>query len=90
MTPDSPNLDLNAGPLRDAINAATRKNAVIFRGVTSDRFLYFERVDRSQPLSQAIAQDLAQTIYGSLRSLRDVDGVDLQAHIATFKGLRIA
>jgi hypothetical protein len=82
--------DLNKGPLREAIEAAVEENAVFYRGVTSDGHLFFERKDRTEPLSQIAAANLARAIVGNIRNLGNVDGTDMAARLKNIKGLRIA
>ncbi len=76
--------------IREALSDRIRENAVYFRGLTSDGFLYFERKDHSRPLSQAEARNLTKLILGNIRSIKDASNFDFAAFLKTIKGVRIA
>jgi hypothetical protein len=58
--------------IEEFINNIIMENAVIYCGKTFEGYLYFKRRDRTQPLSNLMAKELSQQIYGNLNNFQEI------------------
>jgi hypothetical protein len=73
---------------QNAILNGIRELGVRYRGVTKDRYLSFERLDKSEPLNKKRAMEWARKIAETIRNLSDEP--DAVAFLEAHRGLKIA